>query len=121
MHIDTTFMPLAPGKVLVNPEFLHKDELPDILKHWDILEAPQPVSGLGLSAQLCSTWLSMNVLMLDEERVIVEKRQEPLIKALKDWGFKPIPCSFENYHGFGGSFHCATVDIRRRGKLQSYF
>ena len=59
--------------------------------------------------------------MLDEERVIVEKRQEPLIKALKSWGFKPIPCSFENYFPFLGSFHCATLDIRRRGELQSYF
>jgi glycine amidinotransferase len=121
MHIDTTFVPLAPGKVLVSPEFLNKEELPDIVKRWDILEAPQPVPSLGMAAQLSSTWLSMNVLMLDEERVIVETRQEPLIKALKDWGFKPIPCNFESYYGFGGSFHCATVDIRRRGTLQSYF
>jgi len=48
--------------------------------------------------------------MLDEERIIVEKRQEPLIKALKNWGFKPIPCAFENYFPFLGSFHCATLD-----------
>jgi glycine amidinotransferase len=59
--------------------------------------------------------------MLDEKRVVVEKRQEPLIKALKDWGFSPIPCSFEAYYPFMGSFHCATLDIRRRGTLQSYF
>src|SRR5262249_50850231 len=32
MHIDTTFMPLAPGKVLVNPEFLDVQTLPAILK-----------------------------------------------------------------------------------------
>ena len=63
----------------------------------------------------------MNLLSLDEERIIVEKRQEPLIKALKDWGFKPMACNFENYYPFGGSFHCATADIRRRGTLQSYF
>ena len=63
----------------------------------------------------------MNVLMLDEERVVVEKHEEPLIKALKDWGFKPILCSFRNFYTFGGSFHCATLDIRRRGTLQSYF
>jgi glycine amidinotransferase len=122
MHIDTTFVPLAPGKLLVNPEFLDKSLLPPILKRWDVLEAPQPVPGLGATAeQMSSTWLSMNLLNIDEERIIVEKRQEPLIKALKDWGFKPIPCNFESYYGFGGSFHCATADIRRRGALQSYF
>jgi glycine amidinotransferase len=53
--------------------------------------------------------------------VVVEKRQEPLIQALKGWGFKPIPCAFESYYPFLGSFHCATLDIRRRGELQSYF
>jgi glycine amidinotransferase len=59
--------------------------------------------------------------MLDEKRVIVEKDQEPFIKALKDWGFAPIPCPFQNYYVFAGSFHCATCDIRRKGGLQSYF
>ena len=61
------------------------------------------------------------MLMLDEERVVVERRQEPLIEKLKEWGFKPIPCSFEAYYPFMGSFHCATLDVRRRGGLKSYF
>lgn len=120
IHIDTTFMPLAPGKVLVNPDYLDMDSLPDILKKWDILTPPDPIppyNPLGL----ISDWAFINVLMLDEERIIVEKKQEPLIKALKDWGFKPIPCSFEAYYPFLGAFHCATLDIRRRGELQSYF
>ena len=30
MHIDTTFVPLAPGKALVNPEFLDKEQLPGV-------------------------------------------------------------------------------------------
>ncbi len=56
----------------------------------------------------------MNILMLDEERVIVERQDEPMIKALKGWGFKPILCNFRNFNSFGGSFHCATLDVRRR-------
>jgi glycine amidinotransferase len=51
----------------------------------------------------------------------VERLQESLIKKLKDWGFEPISYSFANYAPFGGSFHCATLDVRRRGELQSYF
>lgn len=125
MHIDTTFVPLAPGKVMINPKYVDVDKLPSILKSWDILVAPEPVIIKGgmyneISA-LCSLWLSMNVLMLDEERVICEKSQEPTIRALKDWGFKPIPCNFLHYNPFGGAFHCATLDVRRRGNLQSYF
>jgi glycine amidinotransferase len=120
IHIDTSFLPLAPGKVLVNSEFLDVNNLPPILKRWDILVAPQYIPHrcpLGLVSQ----WAGLNVLMLDPERVIVEKRQELLIKAFKNWGFKPILCSFEAYYPFLGSFHCATLDVRRRGELQSYF
>jgi glycine amidinotransferase len=28
---------------------------------------------------------------------------------------------FLHYAAFGGAFHCATLDVRRRGTLQSYF
>jgi glycine amidinotransferase len=30
-------------------------------------------------------------------------------------------CDLLHYAPFGGSFHCATLDIRRRGTLESYF
>ena len=123
MHIDTTFIPLAPGKVLVNPDFLDVAQLPPILKTWDVLVAPRPdpVEGIMSTLSMCSAWLSLNVLMLDEERVVVDTSQVTLIGALKDWGFKPIRCPFPSYGAFGGSFHCATLDVRRRGELKSYF
>jgi glycine amidinotransferase len=121
MHIDTTLMPLAPGKVLVNPEYLDPQRLPPIFKSWDVLIAPQPDPIPGYIPSLCSKWISMNVLMLDETRVVVDRSQPSMIQALKDWGFKPILCPFLNYGPFGGGFHCATLDIRRRGILQSYF
>ncbi len=57
----------------------------------------------------------------DEKREVVEENQPSMIKALTDWGFDPIPCSFLHYSPFAGSFHCATPDVRRRGGLQSFF
>ena len=124
LHIDTTFMPLAPGKVLINPEYIDRTELPRILKSWDILVAPEPdpIRGLrNLHLSMVSKWISMNVLMLDPTRVVVEESQVSMIRFLKDHGFEPIPCPLMNYKPFGGSFHCATLDVRRRGTLQSYF
>jgi glycine amidinotransferase len=53
--------------------------------------------------------------------VIVEREDEPMIRALRDFGLQPIPCGFLHFNTFGGSFHCATADIRRRGELKSYF
>jgi glycine amidinotransferase len=123
MHIDTSLVPLAPGKVLVNPEYIDVKRLPSIFKSWDVLIAPHPdpVDGIMSKMSACSPWTSINVLMLDERRVVVDSSQVTLIRALKDWGFEPVKCAFRNFSPFGGSFHCATLDIRRRGTLQSYF
>ena len=123
MHIDSSFMPLCPGKVLVNPDYVDVERLPPMLKSWDVLVAPRPdpVKGFMSRVSMCSRWTSINVLMLDEKRVVVDASQPTLIKALKGWGFDPIATPFLAYRPFGGSFHCATLDVRRRGTLQSYF
>ncbi|MFF6780658.1 amidinotransferase [Streptomyces sp. NPDC012510] len=118
MHIDATLVPLAPGKLLIHPERV--TEVPDLFKRWDVLRAPKPVIPDSHPLYMTSKWLNMNILMLDEQRVIVEREDEPMIKAMKQFGFTPIPCSFRHFNSFGGSFHCATLDIRRRGSLQSY-
>lgn len=123
MHIDSTLMPLAPGKLLVNPEYVDPDRLPSAFRSWDVLLAPQPdpLPRLHSKFSMCSKWLSINVLMLDPRRVLVEESQPSMTRALERWGFEPIPCPFLSYGAFGGSFHCATLDVRRRGTQESYF
>ena len=124
MHIDTTILPLGPGKLLINPEYIDPDRLPDILKKWDILVAPEPnpITDRVLQVtSLCGKWLSMNILMIDEKRVIVDPHHTNMMRAMEKWGLEPIPCPFLHYAAFGGAFHCATLDVRRRGTLESYF
>lgn len=125
MHIDSSITLLAPGKILVNPEYIDVTRLPRELRSWDVIVAPEPdpLASSDILARffsMCSKWISVNVLSLDEKRVIVEKTQVGMIRKLKEYGFEPIACSFANYLPFGGAFHCATLDIRRRGALQSY-
>ncbi|MBI1208008.1 MAG: amidinotransferase [Azospirillum sp.] len=119
-HIDTTFVPLAPGKVLVNPNWVDVDRLPPALKRWEILQAPPPRTTPVDLAGWMSDWISINVLSLDEKRIVVERDQVDLIRSLKEWGFEPIPCTFKYHYPFLGSFHCATLDIYRRGELADY-
>ncbi|MES2668522.1 MAG: amidinotransferase [Patescibacteria group bacterium] len=119
MHIDTTIVPLAPGKILINPSWVSK--LPPIFDSWDVLVAPEPTKSEDKALYFSSDWLTINTLSLDEKRVIVEEQEQPLIDALKGWGFEPIPIPFRNFYPFGGSVHCATLDVRRKGTLQSYF
>jgi glycine amidinotransferase len=118
MHIDATLVPLAPGKLLINPERVR--HVPRVFKGWDVFQAPTPCIPDGHTLYMTSKWINMNVLSLDERRVVVERQDEPMIAALKRWGFTPIPCNFRNFNSFGGSFHCATLDVRRRGTLESY-
>jgi len=118
MHIDATLVPMAPGKLLINPERV--PNVPSIFKGWDVFHAPTPIIPDDHTLYMTSKWINMNILMLDEERVVVERQDEPMISALKRWGFKPVPCNFRNFNSFGGSFHCATLDVRRRGRLESY-
>lgn len=118
MHIDATLVPLAPGKLLINPERVPK--VPELFKGWDVFHAPKPIIPDEHPLYMTSKWINMNILMLDEQRVVVERSDEPMIASFKKWGFKPILCNFRNFNSFGGSFHCATLDVRRRGTLQSY-
>ena len=113
MHIDTTIVPLAQGKLLINP--LWVTELPSVFDGWQIIEAPPPVMPEDHALYFSSDWLTMNMLSINEKQVIVEEKEAPLIKLLQSYGFDPIPLPFRNFYPFGGSFHCATADIRRRG------
>lgn len=119
MHIDATFVPLAPGKVLINPDRIKR--LPPMFKGWDIIPAPRPEVPADTTLYFSSSWVAMNLLSLDEERVLVEKNEQGLARLLREHGFKPILCPFTHFYAFGGSFHCATLDVRRRGELKSYF
>ncbi len=120
MHMDDHMMPLAPGRLLINPEYIDEDELPAFLKSWEILKAPPPDPLQNLSSfhfeaeSIGFYWLNVNVLPLDHTHMVVEASQTSTIKALKNWGFEPIPCPFFHYAQLGGLFHCATIDIRRR-------
>ncbi len=119
MHIDASFIPLAPGRLLRNPERIQ--HLPDMFRDWEILTPPPPAIPEEHPLYFTSRWLSLNVLSLDERRVVVEAGETPTIDFLKQNGFEPIPVPFRNFCSMGGAFHCATCDIRRRGTLQSYF
>ncbi|WP_288504602.1 amidinotransferase [uncultured Pseudomonas sp.] len=118
MHIDTTILPLAPGRVLVNKGWV--PQIPDIFKDWEILTPPPSNLPDDHPLYITSKWIHINVLMLDERTVVVEQDEEALINAFRQWGFKTILCPFKHFQTFGGSFHCATLDVKRRGSLKSY-
>jgi glycine amidinotransferase len=119
MHLDATFVPLAPGKLLVNPS--RPPTLPPMFASWEVFHAPPPAADNPHPYWFTSRWLSMNVLSLDERRVIVEAEERATIDMLRARGFEPIPVPFRHFGSFGGGFHCATSDVRRRSRLADWF
>ena len=87
-----------------------------------MFEAPYPVNNVMSEGCLSSKWLNMNLLSIDENTVIVEKNEKPLIDVLENkYGFNVIPIDFFNAYKFGGGFHCQTLDLYRDGTKKSYF
>ncbi|MFN8488417.1 MAG: arginine deiminase family protein [Caldilineaceae bacterium] len=124
-HIDCTFVPLAPGVVLTNPERpIHAGEEQFFFENdWEFITAPQPTSTNAEMPMFCqsSKWLAMNVLSISPKKVICEAQEHPLHELLDKHGFEVYTIPFRNVFEFGGSLHCATWDIRRKGACEDYF
>lgn len=122
VHIDTTWVPIGEGRVLTCPTRpCLSPHILDMFRQarWEVIEAPEGVAPAEF--QLSSRWLSMNILMLDERRVLVDKHEEPTIAMFRELGIEPVLVDFKDHYVFGGGLHCATLDVRRRGPLRSYF
>jgi glycine amidinotransferase len=117
MHIDATIMPLAPGKLLVNPDRYLPNPL---FAGWEIIEAPRSTLPSDWPMYFCSPWVNVNVLSLDERTVVVESQEKPLIDVLGQHGFDCVPVDFRHVYSFGGSFHCVTTDVRRDADNGTY-
>lgn len=124
-HIDSIVLPLGPGKLLLrNPQFL--DRLPEPLQKWDIIYPPEPTENIFPDYEaddliLTTKYIDLNVLSVDEEKVIVNSLFPELIKTLEKHGFTPIPVRHRHRRIFGGGFHCFTLDTVREGSLEDYF
>jgi glycine amidinotransferase len=122
-HIDATMVPLRAGLVMMNPDRPPIDDTIALFEEndWEVVWAPPAVRGNFSVTTEVSNWVSMNVFNVNEDTIICEEREKPMIEFLKSFGFRVIAIPFANVYPFGGSFHCCTLDIRRTGILQSYF
>ncbi|XP_072022947.1 glycine amidinotransferase, mitochondrial-like [Amphiura filiformis] len=120
LHIDATFNIIGPGIVLANPD--RPCNQIEMFKKagWKIVHPPKPMMPDDHPLWITSKWLSMNVLMLDPTRVVVDKNEKSTIEMFEKLGIKTIPVSLRFANSLGGGFHCWTCDVRRRGKLESY-
>lgn len=123
-HLDACVLPLRAGTLLIKEEF-DVDMLPKGLQGWDVIrykrfDKPVEIIEDGIPA-LASQTIGINVLSLDGDHILVQDIQEPLIQDLEKAGFTPVPLRWRHGRTLGGGFHCVTLDVRRRGGLETYF
>jgi N-dimethylarginine dimethylaminohydrolase len=121
IHIDSTFTVLRPGLVLLCPDRVNDDCLPDLFRGWDTIYAPEPdpiqcIDGWGGA----SKWIAMNLLSLSPELVAVEENQHALMKVLEKHGIESMPVRMRHTRTLGGGPHCTTLDLVREGELEDY-
>jgi len=91
-----------------------KENLPKIFQSWDVIYSPEMVETNCLEHWAeASPWLGMNTLSYDENTMIVEERQIPLMKELKKFGVDSIPVKMRHARTFSGGPHCVTLDTIR--------
>ncbi len=114
IHIDTTFVFLGEGKVLLNPSRVNWRNMPEFISRLDKIWAPEPYPTQVMNDWCpASPWLGMNILPINKELVMVEEHQVLLLKELKKWGIESIPVKMRHARTFSGGPHCVTLDVVR--------
>lgn len=119
-HIDSTISILRPGLVLLNPERVSRDAVPEIFEKWDKIWCPTPVQRSRSAFDLSSPWIAMNLLMVSPDAAIVDATQTELHRVLEKRRINVVPQLMRHQAALGGGIHCVTLDIRRDGEMLDY-
>lgn len=125
-HIDSTFVALRPGLILCNSGRINNDTLPEILKQWEVIYSP-PMENTDShdaeykSKSIGSDSIDMNAFSISPNLVVVDQDQTALIKLLERHGLDVATLKLRHSKMLGGGFHCVTLDVRRKGKMERYF
>ena len=123
-HIDSMVVALRPGTLLVRSTSV-ADFLPDALKKWDLIVAPEPEVNNFPNYDdddlvLTSLYIDLNVLSINESTVMANDACPELARVLERHGFTVVPVRHRHRRLFGGGFHCFTLDTVRHGGMQTY-
>ncbi len=123
IHIDATFTPIKEGLIINNPQRRLPKEQRKLFENngWEIIDSAQPAHNEPPPLCYSSTWLSMNVLVLDSKTVCVEKSETYQAEQLDKLGMEVVPVELRDAYAFGGGLHCCTADVYREGELKDYF
>ena len=113
VHIDSTIIPLREGLVLLNGSRVNEDNCPKVFDKWQKIYMHDVEAQDFYQYPYASKWIGLNLLVIDNNTVIVDKHQTSLIKVLELYNFTVIPLELRHSRTLGGGFHCVTLDLCR--------
>ena len=126
MHVDATILPLREGFLIFNPFRTTETALRkhSVLNDWELYAYPFATDvekvpgtengGHSIPRFMTSPWLVLNLLVLGNNKVIVEDEDEDFAQWLELKGMRVTKVPFRYVHAIGGSFHCASLDLIRQ-------
>ena len=115
-HLDSTIVPLREGLVLYNASRVTPENEPDLFKSWDKIWIDECVGPDTAPLNLpwgASEWIGMNLLSVDENLAIVDKKQTQIHEKMNAHGIETIPLELRHDRIISGGFHCVTLDLKR--------
>jgi scyllo-inosamine-4-phosphate amidinotransferase 1 len=113
VHIDSTITPLREGLVIINGTRVNEDTCPKAFKDWEKIYITDVVAQDFYQYPYASRWIALNMLSVDPNTVILDKKQTALIDMLEKKGITCIPLELRHSRTLGGGFHCVTLDLVR--------
>lgn len=113
VHIDSTIVPLREGLVMLNASRVNPDNCPQVFESWDKIWVDNVVPQDFYKYPFASKWIALNMLVVDPNLIIVDKKQQKLISTLEQHQFEVIPLELRQSRTLGGGFHCVTLDLLR--------
>lgn len=113
VHIDSTLVALNKDTVLINGSRVTNDTLPKMLKDKELIFVNDVVPQSFHEYPYASKWIALNMLSINPTTVVVDAKQDLLIKTLESLTFTVIPLELRHSRTLGGGFHCVTLDLIR--------
>ena len=113
VHIDSTIVPLREGLVMVNGSRVTTENLPRVLKDWQVIYCNHVEEQGFFQYPYASKWIALNMLVVNPHTIIVDKNQHMLIDFLEKNQFTVVPMQLRHSRTLGGGFHCVTLDLHR--------
>lgn len=136
-HLDGKVALLKPGVLAT----WSRQFVPEQLRGWEIIivDSPNPFPDEFNSLrkrrfykEFVNDWLTewigyvdetvfdINMLSVNEKTVITNGYNQKAFADFKRNGIEAIPWSFRHQYFWDGAIHCVTLDVRRKGGLESY-